>query len=191
MSGSKLHITECSSSQSSEQKFTNQCTRVIQSDNQSYLIRQLKLPNRITLIVQNVRSTCSKCPVNLFKMSGQPVQNVRRCKINLVILFFKITLVISGVIRTSSHTRSLNYFFSNFFLQASLTHSAKGCSFLSASIASTKSFSKRIFFLVDVVRLSDLGELFLLSSCIWVRTHTILQLSVRTMLNQDGDIAKP
>ena len=54
--------------------------------------------------VQNVRTPCSKCPVNLFKMSAHPVQNVRRCKITLVILFFKITLVISGVIRTSSHT---------------------------------------------------------------------------------------
>ncbi|WP_153886293.1 hypothetical protein [Aliiglaciecola lipolytica] len=77
----------------------------------------------------------------------------------------------------------------SFFQQASLTHSEKGCSFLSASIFSTKSFSNRIFFLVDVVRLSVLGELILFSSCIVVRTHTIFNLLVRTNIQQDDDLA--
>ncbi len=89
----------------------------------------------------------------------------------------------------SKTTNSKFNYLPSFFQQASFTHSENGWSFLTESIFSIKSFSKRMFFLVEELRLSDLGELFLLSSCIVVRTHTIVISMVRTNIQQDDDLA--
>ncbi len=57
---------------------------------------------------------------------------------------------------------------------AVFTHWEKDCSPRTLSIFSINSFSKRMFFLVEVVRLSERGTLLALFSCIRVRTHDIL-----------------
>lgn len=111
---------------------------------------------------QNVRLTWSEYPLDMVKMSASGGQNVRYNSF-YVIVSFNSFYVIAGAKLTLAHSF---YFFSIFFQQASFTHSENGCLPRSESILSTKSFSKRIFFFVEVVRLSERGELFLLSSCI-------------------------
>lgn len=76
-------------------------------------------------------------------------------------------------------------YFPSFFQQASLTHSEKGCSFLSVSIFSTKSSSKRICFLVEPERSNDFFSFF---TCM-VRTTVLYLVTVRTNIQQDDDLA--
>lgn len=144
------------------------------------------LPLEYSVNGQNVRWQWSKRPVGMVKTSGGSGQNVR-FKSFLVIVSNNSFLVIAGA--KLKLTRTYYYFFS-FCQQASTTHSAKpilgyrslvdgfGLSSSWSLICSTRSFGKRMFFLVEVVRLSDRGAFLLLSSCIgcapvlyWIGAH--------------------